>query len=104
MSVVRPHCAISAGGLVPPSSLLHTTEYSMIECPAVAAGRTSCHATRGVSVWLFWKRSPVVTTLRPKRTGAYLAAAYPGLDRFIVQIPMPCSDATPASLGDRPEA
>ncbi|NYD45782.1 hypothetical protein BJY14_001765 [Actinomadura luteofluorescens] len=54
MSVVRPQRAISAGVSVPPSSLLHTTEYSMILWPGAAAGRVSCQATSGVSVVAFW--------------------------------------------------
>ena len=65
MSVVRPHCAISAGVLVPPSSLLQMTEYSITECPGFAAGSVWCQATSGVSVRLFWNRPPSALRARP---------------------------------------
>ena len=54
MSVVRPQRAISAGVEVPPSSLLHTTEYFSTRWRGVAAGSSSCQATSGASVTAFW--------------------------------------------------
>src|SRR3954451_1922675 len=104
MSVVRPHWAINAAVGVPPSSLLHATEYSMIECPGVVAGCTWCQAISGVSVWLFCRGRPRDASVRPYSTGAYLAATYAGLLGRTVRKPRSRSRAIPASLGEGPAA